>query len=170
MVLAPSRHVWRPSNSLHATTRVHLVFCPIMGAKKLKYEDKFRDVEECPPSGCLPGSGAAFRFVQKQLSANDFVPGLVMSPARRHSNMPAAECCSGYGLSMFKSEKHARTRFMALLNKYPQIKKTIGDSLASGTLTDTDGLATKPNKSGHFDLHEFENADLLRKFSVVGPL
>jgi hypothetical protein len=48
----------------------------------------------------------------------------------------------------------------------PKIRKSIGDSLASGTISNEDGLITATSAEGHFDLFEYTNCNLSLKFKV----
>lgn len=47
------------------------------------------------------------------------------------------------------------------------IDKALGDHIARGMINETDGLVSKISENGHFDLHEFEGAELNKKFRVI---
>lgn len=71
---------------------------------------------------------------------------------------------------MFISQAQAITFFAGLGRRYPNIHKVLGANLAEGSLTDADGLATKADPRGHFDLFESETADLSQTFVIIQPL
>ena len=75
--------------------------------------------------------------------------------------------CSGYSLSLFNTLENAITKYAKLQKNMRNIKKTIGDHIALGSIDKTDGYVTEPNKHGHFDLHEFDDVNLKNKFSVI---
>lgn len=71
---------------------------------------------------------------------------------------------------MFTSEDKAKAFFADLVEKRPEIRKTMGDHLATVSLKAYHGTRTDPNKRGHFDFHEFENIDLSAVVNVEGAL
>lgn len=81
--------------------------------------------------------------------------------------MPA---CSEFGLSMFGTEEQARAKFGALVETRPEIRKTIGTHLAQISLMPSHGLQTYPTETGHFDLFEYQDVDLVPCTQIVGLL
>lgn len=73
-------------------------------------------------------------------------------------------------LSMFISQPQAVTFFSGLKRRYPNIHKVLGSNLAQGALVESDRRATTPDGRGHFDLFEYETADLSIKFAIVQAL
>lgn len=69
---------------------------------------------------------------------------------------------------MYDSERQAIHAFKRLAKSMKNIRKTIGDSLASGQLEPEHGLSTDSNNSGHFDLHPYANIDWLKTFEPKG--
>jgi hypothetical protein len=71
---------------------------------------------------------------------------------------------------MFTSAEAIQKKFggrNGLLRKYRHLCAEVGEYIASGTLDQTHGKTTQPNKSKHFDLHEFVGADLASVFKIV---
>jgi hypothetical protein len=71
---------------------------------------------------------------------------------------------------MFETEQQARAYFVTLVASHPNIEKRIGDHLAEIPLVKAHGVQTMPDQDGHFDLHEYVNADLAPAATVIGPL
>lgn len=71
---------------------------------------------------------------------------------------------------MFGTEKQARAKFGALLERTPEIRKTIGTHLAQVYLMPSHGLQTYPTEIGHFDLFEYQDVNLVSCTQVVGLL
>ena len=71
---------------------------------------------------------------------------------------------------MFATEEQARARFTHLEENNREIRKTIGTHLASLGLTTAHGVQTPENTTGHFDLHEYKDADLVSVSTLVGAL
>jgi hypothetical protein len=73
-------------------------------------------------------------------------------------------------LSFFSSADVAGAYFAKLQRTTRNIHKTIGDSIALGTLQTGDGVVSKPDGDGHFELHEYTNTILVPRFTVVREL
>lgn len=130
-----------------------------------KYATYLASLSGCPPTGAQPCERNAFRFVSDPIDGNSFVPA-ALGPRRRTNRLS----CSHYGLSMFTTEPHARARFAELEEKFYEIRKTLGTHLACVALTSDHGVQTAASASGHFDLHEYKDVDLVPVSSIVSPL
>jgi hypothetical protein len=71
---------------------------------------------------------------------------------------------------MFATEEQARARFTELEENNRGIRKTLGTHLASLALTTAHGVQTAENATGHFDLHEYKDADLGSVAILMGAL
>jgi hypothetical protein len=100
--------------------------------------------------------------------AGSFVPVLVKKPQRAFKS--DEERCGGWALSFFSSADVAAATFAKLQSTSPNIHKSLGDSIALGTLHTSDGVLSAPDHDGHFELHEYANTDLVPRFAVVRSL
>ena len=131
-----------------------------------KYQKQIEDIPDCPSPACKPINIEAFRFVFEDMyHRNNFLPVLLINPKRQLSEDSAK--CSGYALSFFSSLEKAKNQYLKLKKRNKAIGKSLGTHIAKGFIDETDGVVSEINKSGHFDLHEFENVDLKRKFCIV---
>ena len=133
-----------------------------------KYATYLASLSGCPPADAQLRERDAFRFVWDPIDQRGFDPVALRSP--RRANRPNQPSCSAYGLSMFTTEWQARDRFGELEEKHPEIRKTIGTHLACVALTVAHGVQTPEKSSGHFDLHEYKDVDLVPVSSIVSPL
>lgn len=121
--------------------------------------------------GAQPRERAAFRFVWNPVDSSSFVPvALRISRPPQRTNRRSQPSCSAYGLSMFATEAQARSRFSTLEESNREIRKSVGTHIASVALSTTHGVQTPENSLGHFDLHEYEDSDLVSVSTVVGAL
>jgi hypothetical protein len=135
---------------------------------RFKYAEKIKDLDNCPPRAAAPGVSLAFRFVHNPIRCPDhFRPVAVVQPNRvlRHH-----ECCEAWSLSFFVSREAALAKFKSLQKSNKQIHKRLGDHLASGNLTATDGHLTAPNGHGHFSLFEDESSNFSGRFQIIERL
>jgi len=143
----------------------------VSNVPKWKYASHLALVPGCPPTGAQPRERTAFRFVWNPIDLSCFVPVAFRSggPPQRvnRRNQPS---CSAYGLSMFTTEVLARARFARLEENNREIRKSIGTHLASVALTIAHGVQTLEASTGHFDLHEYEDANLVSAAVLVGTL
>jgi len=139
----------------------------------LKYHDMIKDLPDCPPITGKNITTDSYRFVFNDINhKNNFLPALIITPKRINSKIFSEDRmkCSGYALSLFNKLENAIKRYVKLQKSVRNIKKTIGDHIASGLIDKSDGYVTEPNKHGHFDLHEFDDVHLKNKFSVIYDL
>jgi hypothetical protein len=134
-----------------------------------KYQAQLEALPHCPDQGYASRACEAFRFVFEASLATSFLPVLVLNP-QRALRFSDREKCGGWALSFFVSVDAARTTFVALKKISPRIHKTIGDAIATGTLTAADGVMCEPDTDGHFELHEFESTNLQDRFALIERL
>jgi hypothetical protein len=131
-----------------------------------KYRNIISALYNCPPYNCYSAEIDAFRFVHKDINhENNFLPGILIKPNRTNDQSDKF-ICSYCGLSFFSSIDQAKTRY-SKLRFSKKIAKIIGTHIAHGKLAPDDGVITPPNEEGHFDLHEFESANLKTKFTII---
>ncbi|WP_187993733.1 hypothetical protein [Vibrio harveyi] len=136
----------------------------------MKYQTDLDAVPQCPPQGCSPKSLTAYRFVFEKMDHGSFLPVGKMSPSRVDKARNNRVKCSMLALSMFDTEENALAKFEELQESNQHIAKSIGSFLAEGSIDVNDGLASKPNSRGHFDVFEFKDVDLLPKFRKLRAL
>ncbi len=137
---------------------------------RFKYHLYINQLPDCPPSRYEPQNRKAFRFVFADLDhTNNFLPVLLINPKRINSSgfKNNRAKCSGYGLSFFDTLENAVRRYRGLQRSSPNIHKSIGTHIAKGVITKQDGTVSEINNDGHFTLHEFEQANLRKSFSIV---
>jgi hypothetical protein len=71
---------------------------------------------------------------------------------------------------MYTTIELGRTAFAKLAKKMPQIRKQIGSHIAELPLKPEHGVQTAPSESGHFDLYEYDDVDLVPLAVSKGPL
>lgn len=140
---------------------------------RFKYEDFIRGLSiQCPPNGSLPQKCRSFRWVQEEIGLEvNFQPYLIKYGGRPKGwrNNPRL-LCSGYAVSLYTTLENAVNRFDELREDTKNIYQRLGTHVAQGDLDENDGVMTKPDQKGHFDLHEFETAKLNAKFAIVHDL
>ena len=139
-----------------------------------KYQEEIDRLSiQCPPSTWQSKKMLAFRFVFQiphENTRNNFLPVLIIKPKRKLNPDTDANRCKGYALSLFDTERNAKRRYNNLVKKRPRLREQLGDSLAKGFLEEQDGVVSDVDRNGHFNLHEFKNVDLSRKFMIVSDL
>jgi hypothetical protein len=135
----------------------------------LKHAQELGKLPNCPPPTAAERQATAYRFVRIPVDADCFVP-VALTPARRVNRKNTRLSCSSLGLSMFGTEEQARAKFGALFERIPEIRKSIGTHLAQVYLMPFHGLQTYPAETGHFDLFEYHDVNLVPCTQVVGLL
>lgn len=129
---------------------------------KLKYEDEIGKLDcECPPNDAEEANMTAFRFCFNPFSKDCFHPVAVIDPDRELGDRK----CSGFALSMYNDLEKCKELFLFLTKNNKRACK-IGDHVAVGNLTKLHGLCTKPDKTGHFDLHEYDQINVKSVFDL----
>ena len=137
---------------------------------KYKVEiDKFVSLGIPLPELVEPNDKTAYRFVFKDKPEKNHIPQYIKKAQRALSEIEKSTAStSGYALSCFEQEAKAKERFASLEASMPKIRKTIGDSLSSGIITNSDGLISlADSNSTHFDLYEYCNCDLSNSFNYI---
>ncbi|TGN11615.1 hypothetical protein [Leptospira bandrabouensis] len=121
-----------------------------------------RKDQPCP---CLkkftPKDVIGFRFLEgKSADQSDFVPNGIKKSQNSKENR-----CTHLALSFFNSLASARKKFEELALKYDINSRY--SSIGELQLNQSDGIMNNPNVSGHFELHEYQNTNLLsRKIEI----
>lgn len=122
---------------------------------------------EMPDGLHNPKNYLAFRYVfAYENHCNNHKPVYVQNPKRALKNPQTI----GFALSCFDNEQKAVDNFYNNLKKNRNFIKTVGDSLCSGLLNETDGEITPVNFNGHLSLFEYVDCDLSSKFSIIKTL
>jgi len=121
----------------------------------------------CPPTDCIPKEIQAYRFTYEIIGdERNFIPVYLRTP-RRFNDKSDLEKCSGFGISLYKSEEQAIAKYTTLRNIIQNISKTIGTHLAKGKIIERHGVITPVDVEGHFDLHESEECNLHNEFIIL---
>jgi hypothetical protein len=138
-----------------------------------KYAEQIKELRltNCPPAFWRPVDCEAFRYVFEDIEhPQNFTPPLVIRPRRINSSgfhNDYVKCC-GFALSFFDTLQNAQAHYARLRKNNPHIGKTIGTHIATGAIEKTDGVASDAHqKTGHFDVHEYEHSSLQSKFSIL---
>ncbi|WP_372772362.1 hypothetical protein [Mangrovibacterium sp.] len=145
-------------------------------SKNFKYQEDMKAIREqhnceCPAKHLKAISHMeAYRFVHEDINhKSNFLPQLKDEPARFIDNNGKKKC-DYLSLSFFTKAESAKSRFSSLAKTVKNIHKTLGTHIAVGALDSNDGLKTEDCSSNHFDLYEFEEADLKNKFAIIDKL
>ncbi|TDN79358.1 hypothetical protein DET49_13821 [Salegentibacter sp. 24] len=133
--------------------------------------DEISQVCDCPNSEYFQfEEKTAFRFVfEDSEHPHNFLPPAKIKPKRYLDKSPT-EVCEGLGLSLYGKKYGARQKFEELSATFKNFKKVIGTHLAKGNIVKEDGHITEEDEITHFDMYEFESADLAPKFKVIEEL
>lgn len=121
----------------------------------------------CPTQLFEPVKDESYRFVFLNEYCKNHIPVYKQNPRRM---LDSHLDTSGFALSCFRTKENAERRFFELISSNPNIFKSIGDSLSAGLIEEKDGRITLENIKGHFDLYEFIDCDLNKKFEVLYSL
>ncbi len=126
---------------------------------------------ECPNKNLKSiNSLLAYRYVFEDIShKSNFLPQYKDNPSR-FTDANGKKKCNYLSLSMFTKIEGAKEKYNQLANSFPNFKKTAGSHIAHGVLNEDDGLITDESFFTHFELYEFENAELQNKFTVSEKL
>jgi hypothetical protein len=134
-----------------------------------KYQASLNQIPDCPASDCRPRTFAgAFRYVFGADLNESFIPVAAKQPQRKFKS--DGDRCSAWALSFFVTPTAAVQRFEQMRLTSPNIHKAVGDSLAKGSISQSDGSSSEPDTEGHFDLHLYEGVDLSGQFSIIATL
>ncbi len=134
-----------------------------------KYQEQIKNIANCPPSDYKPIDMICFRWVfEDKKHRNNFLPIFVINP-QRMIDKADIEKCSGYALSFFDSVKNAKKRYLKLYERFENFDQSVGTHIAKTVIKPDDGVASPPNKIGHFNLHEFSETNLAIKSTWLCP-
>ena len=141
-----------------------------MPTKNLKYQTKIDEIPNCPPKAARERQIDAFRIVFEDIKQlNNFLPNSIRKPARANSGDDVKKC-SGYALSFYTKDDSAENEYKKLINIFKNFAKNVGNHLASGRIIEEHGLCTDEDENNHFDLHEYEDCDLVPVFKIIKKL
>lgn len=123
---------------------------------------------QCPPAGATPKNINAWRWVANPMTHQCFDPPAVRNPNRLLKDPYKA--CSSWALSMYLSQSQSIKAFKALEKNIKKARKIFGDHVASVVITQTDGVCTQPDWSGHFDLHQYSTSAVQASVSVTSSI
>jgi len=136
---------------------------------RYKYQAHLDSIANCPMPHFAPRKAEAYRYVFSDSAEKSFLPVLAKNP-NRALNWNDVDRCSGWALSFFTSAATARTLFESLRRLNPRIHKSLGNGIAVGQLSSGDGVSCEAERSGHFELHEYDGTELASKFSLLEAL
>jgi hypothetical protein len=125
---------------------------------KLKHQEHIDLIENCPLEN-QKGEKILYRCVENPMSPRSFDPYAVMNKPKLKEN------CLAWGLSMFTDLKSAKQ----ILNNLSQKKKDSINiqGIASGKVTDNDGVKHSSKNSKHYTFYPKNDIDLISKFVIV---
>lgn len=128
-----------------------------------KYDDEMRRIPHCPPDELVREERAAYRFVRDEVGESSFLPVAKLDPSRLHRE---PDNCALYGISLYDSLENANRKLKYVLTLSKNIRKRIGEQIASGKVDENSGAHTVPAKNGHFTLYEYSDSSITGDFSL----
>ncbi|RMO57497.1 hypothetical protein ALQ37_200218 [Pseudomonas syringae pv. aptata] len=125
---------------------------------------------QCPPAGAFAQHLDAWRWVANPISAQCFAPVAERNPPRLLKETDAGKQCSCWALSMFVSQEQGIAYLQRLEKSMKMIRKRLGDHIAHVSITPNDGVCTKADRQGHFDLHPYAAASLVARVKTISPI
>ena len=108
----------------------------------------------------------AFRWVFPDISdSRNFVP-MAIDP----QCYSARRKCGGWALSFHTTEDASIEAWEYIINNRPKHYKKIGTHIASGTIIKTDGKCSSADNHLHFNMIEYKNVDLSKRFKIITTL
>lgn len=132
-----------------------------------KYSDETDNLTEKNNNPCFSDYSekeiSAFRWVFPELSdSRNFLP-----VAKDPQASSARRKCGGWALSFHETEAASEEAWQYHINNRPQQYKKLGTHIASGTISKTDGKCSNTDEHLHFNLIEYKEIDLSKRF-VMG--
>lgn len=132
---------------------------PAALSQKFKYYNEIETVRiaggVCPPSFALSVNKTAYRWVSNPSTSSCFHPPAIKNPRRVFSGIPE-KSCGLWGLSMHESEQASLTAFKFLEKSFKNLRKTVGNHIASVKITPNSGVCSPTDQHYHFDVYEYE--------------
>ena len=142
-----------------------------------KYEEYLQKVREtheieCPFEDAQNVSVKAFRWVEKPMTEENFIPSPILQAlqGKRIRTFPKGDKknCMDHGLSLFISQQKAKDRFDSL---HPRVREQLAYThIASSLIEEGDGVCTSADKNGHFTYFEYDGIVLIDKFEIISQL
>lgn len=136
--------------------------------------DRLQILQSCPCSDCQEVEDMdAFRFMYEPLdNPSNFVPQLLKAEeegrvVRTYIETPD-KTCDAMGLSFFTTAHFALATYNSLRG-LPKLNPRY-TTLGKCKLTNADGVISSASRSGHFNVHPYEDAPMQSSFEVVAPL
>ncbi len=139
---------------------------------QFKYQSDFENLAVvCPPNNYSTVSMAAYRWVFNDIRHLDnFTPQYYRNP-KRFLTSGDVEKCKALSLSLFVSLESAQARFEALQEVLgAKAYRTLGNQIASGLLTEEDGVQGDLDQKGHFSFHPAAESRFKVSFSIIVAL
>jgi hypothetical protein len=137
-----------------------------------KYQDDYDTLQEsCPPFHYKSEDiDEVFRWVfDNILNPENFKSAFHKKP-QRYLVKNDIEKCDALALSMFDNSSGAKERYHILLEKTPNLGKTLGTHLAKGSLSADDGVNGEREDYGHFNHHPSVAGNYYETFVVIERL
>lgn len=115
-------------------------------------------------------SHCVYRYVYKNDIYSSHIPPYIKKPNRTLPGRRRKIEIEGYGLSCLETFDSALFFWEELKKNYSNLKQSVGDCLAQGTIDRTDGVIDIADQYHHFNLYEFDCCDLGSKFVVIKQL
>ena len=128
--------------------------------------------EDCPPKDYQEvNNDVVYRYVYDSIDHPDnFIPANIKNP-KRFLNVEETVKCQSLGLSFYDNLEISIKRFQALRNSISgNIYKTIGTSLAVGSLKTEDGVQSKIDAKHHLTFHPYVNSNYINSFKIINKL
>lgn len=141
----------------------------------LKYHQFLIPLPDCPPSDYNEKERTEiYRFVYNEITdERNFQPPLIKNPSRiktspKYHNVDKR--CGGYALSMFSTLSKIRKFYSDMEKRFPGIGDDLGRNIAKGNLKQEDGVCSKKNGRGKYNLHEYEDVNWNGRFEIIEPV
>jgi hypothetical protein len=143
-----------------------------MSEKALKYHAELKESACTLADYKEHARRIAYRWVfEDTADSRNFLPIYAIDNEKLEKHKADGEfSCTCWALSFFKSEIQAKEKFDKILSKNPRIHRKLGTHIAKGYLNATDGISGECDEIGHFNHFEYEEAELVSKFSVKSCL
>lgn len=117
-----------------------------------------------------PNNLYAYRYIFiNDIEGKNHKPPFIVKPER--AVVKPGKCIppvEGYALSCYTDCDKAVEAYNNLVVERPFLRKQLGDTLCSGTITNNDGNVTAPNiNTTHFELFEFVDCDMSNVFTTI---
>lgn len=142
-----------------------------MTYKYQDYIDQFQAIGVVMPEVSHIVACECYRFAFEHCPEKNHIPQYISNPKRRLTDINRNRASMTLlALSCFLQEENAIARYEELRRSIPLIGKSVGDSIFTGHITETEGMVTPPNVESHFNLFESDTCDLHQTFTYSKSL